>query len=129
MRRIGLLAVVCGVVLLALPALAQDPVKVDPKHYKVEFENDQIRVLRVHYDAHDKSVMHHHPDSFAVFLTDGHAVFHMPDGKTVDAPIKAGTTQWSTAGTHNPENVGDAPFDLLVVEMKHHTGAAKPKSK
>ena len=25
-------------------AMAQDPVKVDPKHYKVEFENDQVRV-------------------------------------------------------------------------------------
>src|SRR5687768_5836999 len=31
----------------AVPALAQDPVKVDPKHYKVEFENANVRVLRV----------------------------------------------------------------------------------
>ena len=29
------------------PAMAQDPVKVDAKHYKVEFENDQVRVLRI----------------------------------------------------------------------------------
>ena len=27
-------------------AFAQDPVKVDPKHYKVVFENSQVRVLR-----------------------------------------------------------------------------------
>jgi hypothetical protein len=26
---------------------ADDPVKVDPKHYKVEFENDRVRVLRI----------------------------------------------------------------------------------
>jgi len=26
---------------------AQDAVKVDPKHYKVELENDQVRVLRI----------------------------------------------------------------------------------
>src|SRR5216684_4935069 len=49
-----------------------DPVKVDPKHYKVALENDQVRVLRVNYGPHEKSVMHEHPDSVAVFMSDGH---------------------------------------------------------
>ncbi len=26
--------------------MAEDPIKVDPNHYKVEFENEQVRVLR-----------------------------------------------------------------------------------
>ena len=43
----------------------QDPVKVDPKHYKVEVENEKVRVLRVNYKAHEKSVMHSHPDNVA----------------------------------------------------------------
>ena len=43
--------------LAALPLAAQDPVKVDPKHYKVELENAQVRVLRIHYGPHEKSVM------------------------------------------------------------------------
>ena len=98
--------------------LAQDAVKVDPKHYKVEFENDQIRVLRINYAPGEKSVMHSHPPNFAVFLTDGHAKFTLPDGKTVDAPVKAGTTQWDPGGKHLPENVGDKPFEVIVVEMK-----------
>jgi len=50
--------------------MAQDPVQVDPKHYTVEFENDQVRVLRIHYGPHEKSVMHGHPASVAVFLAD-----------------------------------------------------------
>ena len=29
---------------------ADDPVRVDPKHYKVEFENDRVRVLRIKYE-------------------------------------------------------------------------------
>jgi len=33
---------------------------VDAKHYRVEFENDQVRVLRVHYDAHDTGAEHEH---------------------------------------------------------------------
>ena len=61
---------------------AQDPVKVDPKHYKVDFENDQVRVLRVNYGAREKSVMHSHPASVAVFQNEIHCRFTFPDGKT-----------------------------------------------
>ncbi|CAN5320405.1 hypothetical protein BH18GEM1_BH18GEM1_18610 [soil metagenome] len=32
--------------LAAGPALAQDPVVVDSAHYKLEFENEHVRVLR-----------------------------------------------------------------------------------
>jgi quercetin dioxygenase-like cupin family protein len=102
----------------AVTLLAQDPVKVDAKHYKVELENDHVRVLRINYGAHEKSVMHAHPESVAIFLTDGHGRFTLPDGKTVDAPFKAGTTMWSAAGQHLPENVGDEPFELVLVELK-----------
>jgi hypothetical protein len=38
-----------------------DPVAVDPQHYKVEMENDQVRALRITYGPHEKSVMHGHP--------------------------------------------------------------------
>jgi quercetin dioxygenase-like cupin family protein len=106
-------------------ATAQDPVKVDAKHYKVEFENDRVRVLRITYGPHEKSVMHHHPANVAVFLTDGQSRFTMPDGKTQDAPVKAGSVQWSEAGKHLPENVGDKPFELILVELKTKTAPAK----
>jgi quercetin dioxygenase-like cupin family protein len=98
--------------------VAQDPVKVDPKHYKVEFENDQVRVLRISYGPGEKSVMHEHPANVAVFLTDGQGKFTLPDGKTQAAPFKAGTAQWDAGGEHLPENVGDKPFELILVELK-----------
>jgi quercetin dioxygenase-like cupin family protein len=103
---------------LATPALAQDAVKVDAKHYKVEFENAKVRVLRASYGPHEKSVMHSHPDAVAVFLNDGQVRFTFPGGKTQDAPMKAGTTMWTPATTHLPENVGDKPFEVLVIELK-----------
>ena len=117
---------VMGFVCLAAGiARAQDPVKVDAKHYKVEFENDRVRVLRITYGPHEKSVMHHHPANVAVFLTDGQSRFTMPDGKTQDAPVKAGSVQWSEAGEHLPENVGDKPFELILVELKGKAPAAR----
>jgi quercetin dioxygenase-like cupin family protein len=100
------------------PAFAQDPVKVDPKHYKVEFENEQVRVLRISYAAGEKSVMHEHPASVAVFLTDGQVKFTTPDGKSREVPAKAGSTQWEPGGKHLPENIGDKPFELILVELK-----------
>jgi quercetin dioxygenase-like cupin family protein len=107
---------------LAAPASAQDAVKADPKHYKVEFENDQVRVLRITYGAGEKSVMHEHPASVAIFLTDGKAKFTMADGKAVDAETKAGATQWDGAVKHLPENTGGKPFELILVELKAKPG-------
>jgi len=125
MRRVLFVVAVFVLVASAVPAMAQDPVKVDSKHYKVEFENDQVRVLRITYGPHEKSVMHEHPANVAVFLTDGQGRFTLPDGKTQDVPIKAGTVQWDGGGKHLPENVGDKAFELVVVELKSKPATAK----
>jgi hypothetical protein len=69
MRRVLLLA--CAVCLATFSARAQDPVKVAPKHYKVEFENEQVRVLRVHLGPKESMPMHEHPPAVLTFLTDG----------------------------------------------------------
>jgi quercetin dioxygenase-like cupin family protein len=125
MRRALLVLPVLLLVAFVAPAVAQDPVKVDAQHYKVEFENDQVRVLRITYGPREKSVMHEHPANVAVFLTDGQGKFTLPDGKTQDVPFKAGTTQWDGGGKHLPENTGDKPFELVVVELKSKPAAAK----
>jgi quercetin dioxygenase-like cupin family protein len=115
-RFIGCCALLCFCI--SAVATAQDAVKVDPAHYKVEMENDQVRVLRFHYGAHEKSVMHSHPNAVAVFLTDGKVKFNFPDGKSQDASGKAGEVQYTPAQVHNPENTGDKPMDGIVIELK-----------
>jgi hypothetical protein len=95
-----------------------DPVKVDPKHYKVVLNNDQVRVLRAKYGPGEKSVMHEHPDSVAVFMNDSHVKFTMPDGTSQDSNGKAQDAIWTVAGKHLPENVGDKPSDVIVIELK-----------
>jgi quercetin dioxygenase-like cupin family protein len=97
---------------------ADDPVKVDSKHYKVEFENDRVRVLRIKYGPGEKSVMHSHPESIAVFLTDAHAKFTYPDGRTEDINATAGAVQHMDAFTHLPESTGKTPFEVIAVELK-----------
>src|SRR5262245_64429169 len=96
----------------------QDPVKVDPKHYKVEIENEQVRVLHVNCGAHEKSVMHSHPDGVAIFQNDIHCRFTFPDGKTEEHHFRAGQTLFMPAGTHLPENLSDQTFHVILVELK-----------
>ena len=116
----GVAAFLC----LAPIVFAQDAVKVDPKHYSVISENDRVRILKVHYGPHEKSVMHSHPATVAVFLTDSKGVFTFPDGKKQEFTTKAGDAQYSAAATHLPENTGDTPLDVIVVELKSHTAKA-----
>ena len=110
---------------LAPILLAQDAVKVDPKHYTVMSENDQVRVLKVHYGPHEKSVMHSHPAAVAVFLTDGQVHFTFPDGKAQDMNVKAGDARYTPAVTHLPEDQSGKPLELVLVELKGKGGAAK----
>jgi quercetin dioxygenase-like cupin family protein len=97
---------------------AEDPVKVDPKHYKVEFENDRVRVIRIKYGPGEKSVMHGHPESIAVFLTDAQAKFTYPDGRSEDIAANAGTVQHMDAFTHLPESSSKTAFEVIQVELK-----------
>jgi quercetin dioxygenase-like cupin family protein len=99
-------------------ATADDPVKIDPKHYKVEFENERVRVVRIKYGPGEKSVMHSHPQSIAVFLTDARTKFTYPDGKTEDINASAGSVQHMDAFTHLPENKSKKPFEVIQVELK-----------
>jgi quercetin dioxygenase-like cupin family protein len=121
---IALLGVI-GVTAAAAPASAQDAAKADPKHYKVLLENDQVRVLRITYGPHEKSVMHSHPAGVVVYMTDLHGKMTGPDGKTQDVTQKAGSVEWSAATTHMPENGGDKAFEVIQVELKTRPAAAK----
>ncbi len=113
-----LLASALFITSLAAVTMAQDPVKVDSNHYKVEFENAQVRVLRVKVGPHEKSIMHRHPNAVAIFMTDVNGKFHFPNGTSQDVSSKAGEARWTPAIVHQPENMGDQPFEVILVELK-----------
>src|ERR1700720_1611719 len=108
--RLALFSVVVCFCLSAIVS-EQDAVKTDPKHYSVVSENDQVRILKVHYGPHEKSVMHSHLAAVAVFLSDATGKFTFSDGKTSDFPGKPGDAQYEAATTHLPENTSDSGMD------------------
>ncbi len=101
-----------------------DSIKVDPGHHKVEFENDQIRVVRWVVSPGDKTAKHSHPASLIVLLTDYDGRVTTADGKSSEAHYKAGLVLWREALTHVVENISQHPMEGIIVEPKK---AASPR--
>ena len=94
--------------LSAAPAVTSklDPTFVDQRHYKIEFENDQVRVLRVHYEAHDEGARHEHLlNRVVVYLND------QPGAKADDVRM-------SGPAVHTEQNASDQPADRIAIELK-----------
>jgi quercetin dioxygenase-like cupin family protein len=100
-----------------------DPTVLDPDHYMTEFENDAVRIVRIKYGAGEESVMHYHPDSVAVFLTDIQAQMTLPDGSTADIAASAGEAVFNSAGEHLPKNSSDSAWEVVEVELKPRDSA------
>ncbi len=98
---------------------SKDPLKIDPKHYTLEFENSQVRVLRVKIGAHETAPMHEHAlNRVTVYLTDQNFQTADADGKVLSVQHKAGEAVWGTPLTHKETNSSDKPFEAIVVELK-----------
>jgi len=115
-----------AVLLLAATAPAQDPVKVAPQAYKLDFENDWVKVLRVHYAAKEKIPEHDHPATGAgyVYLNDSGPVIFKHVGLSYGAitrpAVKARSFRvwYAVKETHEVENTGDTPSDSVRIEFK-----------
>ena len=95
-----------------------DPLKVDPKHYKLEFENSQVRVIRVKIVPHETVPLHEHMDRVAVYLTGQNFRVTEAGGNVHTQTRNAGDVAWGDTVKHSEVNSGDEPFEALVVELK-----------
>lgn len=88
------------------PVTKLDPAVVDSAHYKVELENEYVRVLRIHYGPHEKGQTHEHILNRVVLYLNDQA-----NAKTDDVRIAG-------AATHAEENATAQPADRIAVELK-----------
>ena len=95
-----------------------DPLVVDPTSWKIETENEPVRVVRYRGDPRVKGVLHGHAAHVVVFLTNAKTLLPQPDGKSVVAVRKAGEVISVAAGEHAPENLLDEPVEVIVIERK-----------
>jgi len=103
-------------------AVAQDPTKVEPTHYKLAFENDSVQVVNVHYGPHEKSNLHAHPGGVVVVLTSGHLRFTDEHGKAQEVFAKPGESRWFPPFKHRVENLGDTAYNAVYIGIKPRHG-------
>ena len=89
-----------------LPSTKLDPVAVDPQHYKVEFENEFVRVLRVQFGPGEKGATHEHILNRVVFYQND-----QPNAQADDVRI-------SGAATHAEANASAQTAYRIAVEIK-----------
>jgi hypothetical protein len=88
------------------PQSALDAPTVDPAHYKIEFENEFVRVLRIHFGPNEQGQTHQHIlNRVVVYLND-------------QANAKADDVRMAGAATHAESNRSAQAADRLAVELK-----------
>jgi len=119
-------AVVAVILYLTVAAAAQDPLQTLPQNYKLDFENDWVKITRVHYAPHEKLPPHQHTQtgSAYVYLNDGGPVVFKHIGLAYGAVTRPATKAGSfrlyrgLAEIHEVENLSNLPSDFLRVEFK-----------
>lgn len=100
------------------PVALPDRLAQDPAHFSLVLENDKVRVLRFRLGPHESGPRHTDTPHVSVFLTDARLRLTDAAGHARDAEARAGLAAWSGADEHVPENLGDAPLELLSIEPK-----------
>ena len=103
----------------------QDPTITLPTAYKLEFENDWVRVVRAHYDAKATLPEHEHPAGVTVYLylnaSDGVVFTHDNQfGVLPRPPVQAGGIRIGSAPLehHSVTNNAATPSDFIRVLLK-----------
>jgi hypothetical protein len=96
----------------------RDPLKIDTKHYSLDFENERVRTIRLTLKADEAVPMHDDVDAMAVCLQDCHLRFTEPNGRIQDVHMASGETRWLWGDAHSTRNLNTQPMEMVIIEMK-----------
>ena len=98
---------------------ALDPLRVAPKNFTLEFENSQVRVLRLKLGPRESVPAHEYTLShLVVCMTDLDARMTSPGGEAERAQHKQGDFSWGGPSRQKIENLADKPLETVVLELK-----------
>jgi len=95
-----------------------DAVRVDPSRYKIDFENDRVRIVRLGFAAREKGMMVEHPPRVLVTITDVAVKLQFADGRTDERGAPAGVAGWLERETLLTENAREEPLEVVLIEPK-----------
>jgi hypothetical protein len=100
-----------------------DAVRVDPDRYRIDFENDRLRIVRLGFGPHERGLMVEHPPRVLATLTDVAVKLLFADGHTDERGAPRGVAAWLDGETLQTENAGDNPLEVVLIEPKAPDGA------
>jgi len=119
MRRLVTAAAVGLALLIPSNARAQDAVVAAPHAYKIELENQWVRVLRLKMAPQEATTVHAHPGIVAVLLTPARVMVTNADGTMQAVVRQAGDVLYQPGmPAHSEQNISDQPLEAVVVELK-----------
>jgi hypothetical protein len=98
--------------------MADDAVKADPTHNEVLFENERVRVVRIHFAPGESGPMVDKRPRVIFARTDSHATVTFPDGHSEARDVKGRAVSFGNAGRQATKNTGTTPIENIVVELK-----------
>lgn len=98
---------------------SRDALQVDSQHYRLEFENENMRVLRLTLKASEAVPMHDDNDALVVCLKECHVRFTLPDGRSEDVHMETGAARWIFGDRRSEKNLGTKLIEMLFIEAKN----------
>jgi hypothetical protein len=114
-----------------------DALRADPRHYHLDFENDQIRVLRLTLNGDEGVPFYDAKDALLVCLKECQLRVEYPgmgtlpgekellgfkdsgkDKRIQDIHIEAGKSLWIFGAARSVKNLSIEPLELLLIEPK-----------
>ena len=99
-------------------SMSLDPTVTNSEHYRVIFENDQVRVLEFTDQPGDRTTPHVHPDSVMYTLSSFRRRLISGEMQR-EVELESGVAGWLPAQQHYGENIGETPTHVIFVELKN----------
>src|SRR5579864_6404323 len=96
----------------------KDALAADAKHYKLELDNDRMRVLRLTLKPDEAVPVHDDKDALFVCIRECHIRLTRPGDRGQDIHLQAGESRWIYGDTRSEKNLGTQPLEMLIIETK-----------
>jgi hypothetical protein len=114
-------SIICLVIITSCASVAlwgQKVAPLDGSYYRLEFENDQLRIFRLILAPNERTTLQQHPRGIEVFVTDAHLKYVFVNGAAQEVRAEPGQPRSFAPSKHSIENLSDQPVESVVIELK-----------
>jgi hypothetical protein len=105
---------------ILLAPSARAPELLDPGHYTVDFENEQVRVTRLHLGPGEKTPMVEHKLARLItYLTNIDLELTSEQGTSRREQRPAGKVEWLDPAVESARNAGATATEAVVIYFKY----------